>query len=162
MAAKLTLIARDILGIPDPQQVPWHLMRYQHVTAIRTRLQEMSYSPATVNAALYALRGVARAAFNLELMDADAYQRIRDVRPVKAHRLPAGRALNPGELAALMDVCSRDSGPAGVRDAAIIGLLYAGGLRRPEAAVLEFKDYDPSARPWASASARCRGSPGRT
>ena len=141
MKAKLALIARAILGIPDPHQVPWHLMRYQHVVAIRTRLQEMSYSPATVNAALYALRGVARASFNLELMDADAYQRIRDVRTIKAHRLPAGRALNPGELAALMDACSKDAGPAGVRDAAVIGLLYAGGLRRAEVAVLDLEDY---------------------
>jgi len=142
-AGRLTMVARDLLGIPDPQRVPWHQLRYQHVAAIRTQLQE-KYSPATVNAVLYAIRGVARAAFNLELMSADDLQRIRDVRPVRGERLPAGRALTLGELSALMDACAKDTGPAGVRDAAIIGLLYCGGLRRAEAAALRLSDYDPT------------------
>jgi site-specific recombinase XerD len=141
-AGRLTMIARDIMGIADPESVPWHQLRYQHVAAIRTKLQELGYSPATINGALYAIRGVARAAFNLELMDAENYQRIRDVRPIKADRLPAGRALTPGELAALMDACAADAGPAGIRDAAIIGLLYCGGLRRAEAAALKSGDYN--------------------
>lgn len=143
-AGRLTMVARDILGIADPQLVPWHRLRYQHVAAIRTQLQEKGYSPATVNAVLYAIRGVARAAFNLELMSADDLQRIRDVRPVRGERLPAGRALTLGELAALMDACSNDPTAAGVRDAAIIGLLYAGGLRRAEVAALRLGDYDPT------------------
>jgi len=143
MAGRLAMVARDILGFADPQFVPWHELRYQHLAAIRTRLQELGYSPATVNAVLYAIRGVARAAFNLELMDADSYQRIRDVRPVRGERLPAGRALTLGELSGLMDTCGKDAGPAGVRDAAVIGLLYAGGLRRAEAAALRLRDYSP-------------------
>lgn len=142
-AGRLKMIARDILGIADPQLVPWQNLRYQHVAAIRTKLQEKGYAPATINGALYAIRGVARAAFNLELMSADDLQRIRDVRPVRGERLPAGRALTLGELAALMDACAKDAGPAGVRDAAIIGLLYAGGLRRAEVAALKSGDYNP-------------------
>ena len=77
-------------------------------------------------------------------MDAENYQRIKDVRPIKADRLPAGRALTPGELAALMDACTADAGPAGVRDSAIIGLLYAGGLRRAEVAALQLANYNPA------------------
>lgn len=142
-AGRLAMVARDILGIPDPQLVPWHQLRYQHLAAIRTRLQELGYSPATVNGVIYAVRGVARAAFNLELMDAEAYERIRAVRPVRGERLPAGRALTPGELSGLMDACGSDATPAGVRDAVTIALLYAGGLRRSEAASLRLGDYDP-------------------
>lgn len=142
MAAKLRMIARDVLGIPDPRQVPWHQLRYQHVMAIRTRLQEIGYATTTVNSALYALRGVARASFNLEFISGDDYQRIRDVRPVRGDRLPAGRALTVGELSALMEACGKDAGPAGIRDAAIIGVLYAAGLRRSEAAGLKLADYD--------------------
>lgn len=143
-AGRLKMVARDILGIADPQLVPWQNLRYQHVAAIRTKLEERGYSPATINGALYAIRGVSRAAFNLELLSADDLQRIRDVRPVRRERLPAGRALTLRELGALMDACAKDAGPAGVRDAAIIGLLYAGGLRRSEVAALELKDYDPA------------------
>jgi integrase len=143
MAGKLKAVAR-ILGHDSIVTVPWHLLRYQHIVALRTQLQESGYAPATVNATLHALRGVARACFNLELIGADDLQRIRDVRPVQAHRLPAGRAITPGEIGALMDACSADCGPAGVRDAAIIGgLLIAGGLRRAEVVALDVADYDP-------------------
>lgn len=141
-AGRLAMVARDILGL-DPQLVPWHQLRYQHLSAIRTKLQEIGYAPATVNGVIYAIRGVARAAFNLELLDAEAYERIRGVRPVRGERLPAGRALTPGELSGLMEACGNDPTPAGVRDAAAIGLLYAGGLRRSEVAGLQLRDYDP-------------------
>jgi len=142
MAGKLRAVAR-LVGHDDIVSVPWHQLRYQHVVAIRTKLQELNLAPATVNAHLHALRGVARAAFGLELMSADDLQRIRDVRPITAQRLPAGRAITPGELGALMDACASDPGPAGVRDAAIIGLMVAGGLRRAEVVALNVEDYDP-------------------
>lgn len=44
-AGRRTMIARDIMGIPDPESVPWHQLRYQHVAAIRTKLQERGYKP---------------------------------------------------------------------------------------------------------------------
>lgn len=143
MAGKLAMISREILGIHDPRLVPWHRLRYQHVAAIRTRLQEI-YAPTTVNAALYAIRGVARAAFALELMDADAYERIRGVRPVRGERLPVGRRLTKGELAALMDTCANDGSAAGVRDGCILALLYACGLRRSELSALALDSHDPA------------------
>jgi site-specific recombinase XerD len=122
--------------------VPWHGLHFQGVTAIRTRLQEMGYSPATVNLTLYALRGVARAAFNLGQMSAENYQRIREVKPVKNHKLPSGRGLTPGEMQALMEACMQNGRPAGARDAAIIALLYAAGLRRSEVVALDLEDYN--------------------
>jgi integrase len=142
MAGKLKVVAR-LIGHDDIVTVPWHQLRYQHIVAIRTKLQEMGLAPATVNATIHALRGVSRAAFGLELMTADDLQRIRDVRPVQAHRLPAGRAITPGEIKALMDACASDLGPAGVRDASIIGLMIAGGLRRAEVVALDVDHYDP-------------------
>lgn len=133
-----------LIGHADLATVPWHLLRYQHVAAVRTQLQEQGLSPATVNLTLCALRGVARAAFNLELMTAEDYQRLCHVQSVRGERLPAGRHVSQGELAALMDACARDEGPAGVRDAAIIGLMYAaGGMRRAEVVGLDREDYAP-------------------
>jgi site-specific recombinase XerD len=40
--------------------------------------------------------------------------------------------------------CENDPTPAGVRDAALIGLAYAAGLRRDEIAKLNLVDYDQS------------------
>ncbi|HQK92905.1 MAG TPA: tyrosine-type recombinase/integrase [Armatimonadota bacterium] len=110
---------------------------------IRTRLQEEGLAPSTVNSTLFALRGVARAAFNLELITADELVRIRDVQPIRHERLPAGRAVTAGELGAMMDACAADEPAAGVRDAAIIALLYAAGLRRAELVALDVESYDP-------------------
>jgi predicted component of type VI protein secretion system len=104
-------------GLADAQQIDWSAVRYQHAQAIRTRLAE-TYSPATTNKMLSALRGVLREAWRLELMTAEDYQRATDLGAVKGQTLPRGRALGAGELAALLRVCSDDASPAGARDAA--------------------------------------------
>jgi site-specific recombinase XerD len=87
---------------------------------------------------------VAREAYNLGLMSGEDYQRLRLVKGVRGERLPAGRCLTFGELAALMLVCGKDRTDAGARDAAIIACLYAGGLRRSEVVGLDVASYAPN------------------
>jgi site-specific recombinase XerD len=120
-------------------------MRFQHTAAIRSRLAE-TYAPATANKMLSALRGVLKAAWKLGQMSAEDYHRAREVESIKGERLPAGRSISAGELSALMDTCAQDQGPAGVRDAAIVALLYSCGLRRAELVGLDVEDYDAEAR----------------
>ena len=142
MTGRLRQVAQ-LLGYDDLLACPWHHLRYQHVAALRVHLEELGQAPATINAALYAIRGVVRAAFNLELMSADDLHRIRAVKPIRSERLPAGRAISQGELYAMMGICAEDGGPAGVRDGALIGLMYAAGLRRAEVVALNVEDYTP-------------------
>ncbi len=80
---------------------------------------------------------------NLNLMSAEEYDRIRDVRGATGARLPAGRAATAGELAALVRACLADRSPAGVRDAALLAVLYVGGVRRAELAGLDLADWTP-------------------
>jgi integrase len=101
------------------------------------------YSPATTNRILSALRGVLKEAWRLGQMTAEAYQRAIDVQNVKSETVPAGRELSQGEILALVTVCKVDTSPAGVRDAAIIGLLYTCGLRRAELVALNRGDFEP-------------------
>lgn len=140
--SRLRQVAR-LLGHDDPTTVPWQQLRYQHVAAIRSKLQERGEAPASVNLALCALRRIGREAFNLGLMDSEEYARIRNVESVRGDRLLQGRALQPGEIGALLGACAEDEGPAGVRDAALIAVLYAGGLRRAEVVSVDLEDYDP-------------------
>ena len=50
--------------------------------------------------------------------------------------------MGSGEINALVESCFADPSPAGVRDAAILALLYAAGLRRSEVVSLDMTDYD--------------------
>ncbi len=132
------LLTSGRIGI---EELPWDRLRYQHTQALRAALAER-YSPATVNRHLAALRGVLKEAWRLQLMSAEDLQRAIDLPAVRGERLPRGRALSRGELRALFESCRKGS-PSDVRDAALIGVLYAAGLRRAEVVALDVSDYDP-------------------
>ena len=121
--------------------VQWHALRYQHTAAIRARLIER-YPAATANKMLSALRGVLKEAWRLGLMSAEDYRRAVDLKGVKGETIPAGREITDGEILALVKVCKRDKTPSGARDAALIGVLFAGGLRRAEVAALDMDNYN--------------------
>ncbi|MEO8392856.1 MAG: site-specific integrase, partial [Chloroflexota bacterium] len=140
MRDALDKIAR-IGGHPDALALDWAQLRYSHAAAIRARLAA-TYAPATANKMLSALRGVLKEAWRLGQMSAEDYQRAVDLENIKAETLPAGRDLSFGEIKALADVCMADSSPAGVRDAAIIGVLATCGVRRAELAHIAREDFD--------------------
>jgi site-specific recombinase XerC len=140
MAQKLKTVAR-ILGYADAQSVVWNKLRFDHAVAIRSSLSDGGLAPATVNATLAAVRGVAKAAWALDLLSGEDYSRIAAVKGLRSSRLPSGRALTVGEVTALFDACYDDKTAAGRRDAAILALLLGAGLRRAECAVLTLSDY---------------------
>ncbi len=144
MTGALDAIARILTGDEESSawDVPWHRLRFQHTQAIRSALQE-KYAHSTANRMLSALRGVLRAAWKLGLMTGDNYQMAASVAAVRGETTPAGRALAHGELAALLAAC--DHTPLGVRDAAILSVLYGCGLRREELVTLDLDDYDLAA-----------------
>ncbi len=136
---RLRAVAR-MMEVPY-EQVEWHELRAHHVEWIRQALIERGVAPSTVNVTLSALKGIARRARNLNLISSDEYDRIRDVRGAKGEREPAGRSATAGEIEALVRACLRDRSPAGVRDVAMLGVLYIGGIRRAELAGLQLSDY---------------------
>ncbi len=136
---RLRAVAR-MMEVPY-EQVEWHELRAHHVEWIRQALIERDVAPTTVNVTLSALKGIARRARNLNLISSEEYDRIRDVRGAKGERQPAGRSASAGEIEALVRACLRDRSPAGVRDVAMLGVLYIGGIRRAELAGLQLTDY---------------------
>jgi site-specific recombinase XerD len=159
----LNIIAVEILGAPAQRvvvegkgrdktldqsflNVAWEDLRFQHMAGIKALLVS-HYAPATVNVMLSALRGVLGAAWKLELLSAEDYHRAIEIANVKATTLPAGRDVGALEIKALMETCKLGRADAmlkDIRDAALIALLYATGLRREEAANLEVSNYEPS------------------
>jgi integrase len=123
----------------------WAALRYAHTAALRARLVER-YEPATANLKLAALRGVLEEAWRLELMLAEDYHRAADLKSVTAAPLLRGRALDGAEIAALLMACAQDGTTFGVRDAAVVAVMYSTTLRRSEVAALQLRDYNQRER----------------
>lgn len=135
MAQSLRL-AIAVLGLDvELELVPWHELRRPQTQAIRAHLVER-YSPATANKVLSAVRGVLLEAERLGLLSAEEGARARDLPNVRGNSPPRGRALDAGELAALRAACDL-SQALGVRDVALLAVLFGGGLRRSEAVDLD-------------------------
>ena len=129
--------------IEDSLDFPWEQLDYGAVTAVKAWLNAR-YAPATVNRYLCAVRRVLKEAWRHNLINAEAYQRAADVRSVSAQRLPSGRELDTEEIKRLILVSLEDekNPNLGLRDAAIISLMYSSGLRRAEVVTLDLEDFD--------------------
>lgn len=137
-----------LFGQDDPYKFAWHLLKYEDTQRIREVLStcpgEQSgkvLSPISVNRILCALRGVLKTCWRMGVMPAEDYTRAVDIDNVIGSTVPAGRQLENREMNALLQVC--DSSTIGIRDAAIISLMYSCGLRRSEVTDLDLSDYDP-------------------
>lgn len=136
-------VCADLLssGRCDWQTLPWHSLGPQHTQVLRSELADR-YAAPTANKMLASVRGVLRAAWETGQIDTDRYQRAIGFRAVRGQTLPRGRSISQGELRALFSNCLKDRTPLGVRDAALLAVLYGSGLRRAEATALDVGDYD--------------------
>ena len=140
-AQALRLIARILDA--DYDHLNWGALRYRHTAAIHARLAQV-YSPTTANKILSALRQTLKQAQMLGQMTAEDYRLAIELEPITGESLPIGRELSTGEVLALMNTCQRNKNDIeGTRDAAIIGIMYAVGLRRKEVVGLTVDSYNP-------------------
>jgi site-specific recombinase XerD len=130
-------------GRCDLVSLDWAALRYSHCAALRAAVAGR-YAHTTANRMLSALRGVLKAAWRLGQLPTEEYHRAIDLNAVHGETLPRGRALSSGELRALFSICN-DGKNAGVRDQALLGMLYGCGLRRAEAVALDVGDYSQEA-----------------
>lgn len=139
MASFLGIVA-GMLGAASMESCSWGSLRRHHVMAVTELLRDTGRATATVNTYLSALKGVAKEAWMLKLMDVESFQHIRAVRNLRGSRLPRGRALPPEEIRALFGACEADDSSIGVRDAAMLAVILGCGLRRSEAVGLDLSD----------------------
>ncbi len=141
MRGRLRAVAA-LLG-EDPEDVAWHELTAERVDWICQALLDGGTAPGTVNVCLAAIRGLARTAYDLRMIEYDQYHAIQEFRNCPTEPAPTGRPATRGELSALFAACHSDLGAAGVRDTALVAALYAGALECREAVALVLDDYSP-------------------
>lgn len=136
--------ASRILGWKKaPGYYPWHELSYQKLHLVRASMLEQEYSINSVNLCLAALRGVSRAAFNLEMMSSEQLMRIGAVQSVRGDILRKGRSLSETDIRALLQACSKDKTKTmAARDRAILLLGCGAGLRSSELISLKVGGVD--------------------
>ncbi|EYF01911.1 Hypothetical protein CAP_7679 [Chondromyces apiculatus DSM 436] len=147
-ASALRVVAR-LFG-HETSTMPWEHLRLQHTRVLRATLARTK-APKTANRYLTAVREVLRWAARLGLMSRDDLESAIDFPAVRGSRLPSGRAVTVVEVQALFATARSDHRRRrGARDAAIVALIFGGGLRRAEAARL-------TVGAWQGGAVRVRG-----
>jgi len=131
--------AADRLGFEDInlEDIDWHLLQPEHVIALVAALREDGYAPNTSSLYVNAVRGVMNEAWRLNLISQEHLLRMRTVKAAPGTRLSQGRNLRRSLIREMMEVCAADPRPQGLRDAAVIGILYGSGMRKSESVNLD-------------------------
>ncbi|MBL4865380.1 MAG: tyrosine-type recombinase/integrase [Pseudomonadales bacterium] len=119
----------------------WSSLSYPDILNFLGYLHGENRTPNTINTYLAAIKGVAKEAWKLKVMDIEQYHRIKEINRVRGSRVDKGRALSTDELNTMIDHCLANDGPIAMRDACLIALMYSAGLRREEAASLRLASY---------------------
>ena len=138
----------DRLGAEDVaiDEFPWHQLQPGHITALVAALREDGYAPNTSSLYVNAIRGVMNQAWQQSLITQDHLLKIRAVKAGGGSRLIKGRNLRRNLIRELMEVCAADPRPQGLRDAAIIAILYGSGMRKSESVNMDLSQVDVEQR----------------
>lgn len=139
IAADLGMLATDGDRIED---VGWHTIKAGAVSELLYIWREQ-LDVSTIRLYMHALRGVARACFIRGMMPADEFALLGEIKlPRGRNKAGRGRAIEQRYKTELLRDCMNDERVQGVRDAALIALLFGSGIRRAEAASLLDENLD--------------------
>lgn len=140
--------AADRLGLEDTpiDEIAWHLLQPAHLTALVAALREDGFAPNTSSLYVNAIRGVMNQAWQQDLITPEQLMKIRAVKAAGGSRLSPGRNLRRTLIRDLMEACAADPRPQGLRDAAIIAILYGTGMRKSESVDIELRHVNVAER----------------
>lgn len=123
-------------GYSTLDHVPWEKIEVGTINLFKNFLEQKGSAPATINTYITALKGVIKAAWQLEQISDHRKMLLSTIKRVHGSRIAGGRALTAVETSRLIESCQKDKSVVGVRDIAIISLGIGCGLRRSELAGL--------------------------
>lgn len=132
--------------------ISWEAVTADDILAFVLFLRERRYAASTI-----ARRTAALKAFYSYLISSGfiAIDPTTDINSPKVNRSPP-RAISPNQVDELLELPLRSSTPEGMRDKAMLELLYATGMRVSELVAVNIEDLDLEAR-----TVRCQGKQGR-
>ena len=104
-------------------------------------LVEAGLAPATINTRISAVKSLVNHARKLGKCEFS----LADVKSIAAEVYRDTSGVNPEGIRAILDTCDRSS-VKGIRDYALIRLLWDNALRRGEVSAADVKDFDPVGR----------------
>lgn len=141
----LRTIAALLTGSED-SPLRWESLSPAHAGMIRQALSEQ-YSKATVNRHVAALRAVLSACWKMGYISHETFQLFHGetkAKTVSRSKYDTGRLITGEEFQMLLETC--DGTPLGIRDAAMLSVMFYAGLRRSEVASLTVGQYEKKAR----------------
>ncbi len=131
-------LASKIDGLTKPRS--WRSVKREHVLAHLGRLRDEGLAPRSVNRATSAMRGFFKYLVRGERLDSDPMTHIRSAQRGR----PLPKVLSEDDVERLLEAVLRPSvvEPRTLRDAAMMELLYASGLRVTELVTLRLGDVD--------------------
>ena len=141
MRCNLDLAVKSLKASNDVLTFNWSLLSESLVRMMLNRVAG-DHSPATVNTALSALKGVAKVLWRQKVLSNESYAEIADIKSYRGTRKGSGRMLERREIRAIFDYLDKNSDIKATRDAALISVMLGCGLRRSEIAGLKMEDID--------------------
>lgn len=130
----------------------WRELAETHLTSYQLELRERGYANSTVARKTAAIRSFCGYLVTEGVLRSDPSSALPSPRVAKS----VPRAMTRDEVEVLLEKANASNGAEGVRDAAMLQLLYASGLRVTELVNLNVEDVDVE-----NASIRCQGRQGR-
>jgi len=131
------------VGLDYASLATWQALDYSTLSALQARLLETQKAPSTIKHALFAIRGVLKVAQRLGHISKAQLESALAVEMIKSSsNILAGRQVALQEASKLGHILASDTSSAGIRDRALLAVLWGAGLRRAELVALQRSSVD--------------------
>ncbi|MEH6473651.1 MAG: site-specific integrase [Halopseudomonas sp.] len=118
----------------------WRILDRMFMNTVREMMEATKVSLSAINGVFSAMRGVAQQAWELDLIGERQFRLVMETKNIKITRAKKQRYIDRTEVENLLRAARAMKRIKGIRDAAVIALLYSGGLRRAELAGMCVED----------------------